>query len=81
MRMRVLLFARAKDLAGAASLTLELPPGATVAGLRQALAAAYPRLGEFLPRCAVAVGGEVAPDETPLAEGDEAALLPPVSGG
>ena len=81
MRVRVLLFARARDLAGTASLSLELPDGATVADLRGTLAAAYPRLGEFLPRCAAAVGGEVASDELVLAEGVEAALLPPVSGG
>ena len=81
MRVRVLLFARAKDLAGAASLALELPDGATVAGLRRALAMTYTRLGEFLPRCAAAVGGEVASDETALAEGAEVAFLPPVSGG
>ncbi len=56
MRVRVLLFARAKDLAGTASMEVELPDGATVAGLRGSLSRAYPRLGEFLPRCAVAVG-------------------------
>lgn len=81
MRVRVLLFARARDLAGAASAGLELPEGATVAVLRAALAEAYPRLGEFLPLCAAAVGGEVASDETALADGAEVAVLPPVSGG
>lgn len=81
MIVRVLLFARAKDLAGTASMSLELPEGATVASLRQVLATMVPRLGDFLPRCAVAVGGEVASDETPLVEDAEVALLPPVSGG
>ena len=81
MRVRVLLFARARDLAGAASLVVELPDGATVAGLRGALATTYTRLGEFLPRCAAAVEGEVASDEIVLAEGVEVAFLPPVSGG
>jgi molybdopterin converting factor subunit 1 len=81
MRVRVLLFARAKDLAGTGSLTLELPEGATVAGLRHLLAATYPRLAQFLPRCAVAVGSEIASDEVTLAEDAEVALLPPVSGG
>ena len=81
MMVRVLLFARAKDLAGTASLSLELPEDATVGVLRWALAEKYPRLGEFLPRCAVALDGEVASDEAELVEGAEAALLPPVSGG
>ena len=81
MRVRVLLFARARDFAGTASMSLELPEGATVAGLRLSLAAACPRLGEFLPRCAVAVGGEFASDEAILKEDAEIAVLPPVSGG
>lgn len=81
MIVRILLFARAKELARVASMSLELPEGSTVAGLREALAATVPRLGEFLPRCAVAVGGELASDETALVEGAEVALLPPVSGG
>jgi molybdopterin converting factor subunit 1 len=81
MRVQVLLFARAKDLAGAATLALELPDGATVADLRAMLAVTYTRLGEFLPLCAAAVGGEVAADETALTEGAEVAFLPPVSGG
>lgn len=81
MIVRVLLFARAKDLAGVSSMALELPQGATVAVVREALSQAYPRLAEFQGRCAVAVGGEVVSDERALAEGDEVALLPPVSGG
>ena len=81
MRVRVLLFARARDLAGTASLVVELPGCATVAELRAKLTATYPRLGEFLPRCAAAVEGEVASDEIVLAEGVEVAFLPPVSGG
>ena len=81
MTVHVLLFARAKDLAGRSSVSLELPDGETVAGLRRALAEAYPRLAEFQARCAVAVGGELVGDETGLSEGAEVALLPPVSGG
>ena len=81
MIVRILLFARAKELAGVASMSLELPEGATVAELRAALTAMNARLGDFLPRCAVAVGGELASDETALAEGVEVAVLPPVSGG
>ena len=81
MNVRILLFARAKDLAGTALLTLELPEGATVAVLRERLSEAYPRLAKFQARCAVAVGGELVSEETPLTENAEVALLPPVSGG
>ncbi|MFO0926974.1 MAG: molybdopterin converting factor subunit 1 [Gemmataceae bacterium] len=81
MIVRVQLFARSRDLAGADAVTVELPAGATVAALRAALAAAYPRLSGLLARCAVAVDTEFARDEDSVQEGSEIALLPPVSGG
>jgi molybdopterin converting factor subunit 1 len=79
--MRVRLFARARDLVGADSLTLTLPPGATVADLRRRLGEAYPELTLLLARSALAVDGEFADDADPLPAGAEVALLPPVSGG
>ena len=81
MMCRVRLFARAKDLAGADAVTVDLPPGATVADLRHRLAEAYPKLAGLLSRCAVAVGGEFAEDSLTLPTCTELALLPPVSGG
>jgi molybdopterin converting factor subunit 1 len=81
MRCRVLLFARAQDLAGARSVTLEMPEGATVAELRRRLAAAQPALAALLERSALAVNGEFAGDDKVLASAAEIALLPPVSGG
>jgi molybdopterin synthase catalytic subunit len=81
MNVTVRLFARGRDLAGAASVSVSLPPGATVADLRRRLAAEHPALAALLPRCAVAVGGEFAGDAQPLTDEAEVALLPPVSGG
>jgi molybdopterin converting factor subunit 1 len=81
MTLRVHLFARARDLAGAASVAVDLPAGATVADLRRALAAAQPALAAFLGHCAVAVGDEFAADDVVLDAATEVALLPPVSGG
>ena len=81
MTLTVQLFARARDLAGAAALNVELPTGATVGDLRRALAVAAPALTPLLPRCAVAVSGDFAEDERKLAATDEVAVLPPVSGG
>ncbi len=79
--VKVLLFARARDLAAADAVDVELPAGATVADLRRALAAAHPRLAGLLGRSAFAVGDDFADDATPLAPGAVVALLPPVSGG
>jgi molybdopterin converting factor subunit 1 len=81
MTVRVLLFARAAELAGASQTTVDLAEGATVADLRSRLGESYPRLAPFLPRCAVALGGELARDDQALTAGAEVALLPPVSGG
>jgi molybdopterin converting factor subunit 1 len=81
MTVRVRLFARAKDLAGADAVAVTLPPGATVADLRRRLVADHPALAALLSRCAVAVAGEFAEDSLTLTAGAEVALLPPVSGG
>jgi molybdopterin converting factor subunit 1 len=79
--MKVLLFARARDLAGADAVEIDLPPGATGAGVRRALAARYPRLGPLVQRCALAVDDEFAEDDTVVPPTAVVALLPPVSGG
>ncbi len=81
MKLHVRLFARARDLAGADHVAVELPAGATVADLRARLVAQYTRLAELAKRCAVAVDAEFAGDEDVLKDGAEIALLPPVSGG
>ena len=80
MKVRAWLFAVYRDWAGRDRLELELAPGATVA---DAVAAArrFPGL-ERLPAAPVVAVNEVyAAPEAPLADGDELALLPPVSGG
>jgi molybdopterin converting factor subunit 1 len=81
MTVDVLLFARARDLAGAASVRLDLPAGATVADLRRALAVAHPGLAGVLAHCAIAVNNDFAEDNRVLSSPCEVALLPPVSGG
>jgi molybdopterin converting factor small subunit len=81
MKVQVRLFARARDLAGADTVVVELPEGATVGDVRRRLAAAYPALAGLLERSALAVGDEFAEDTRRLPVAAEIALLPPVSGG
>lgn len=81
MTVTVRLFARARDLAGADRVTVELPPDATAGDLRCQLAARVPALAGLLARSALAVGGEFAEDEQRLSADAEIAVLPPVSGG
>jgi molybdopterin converting factor subunit 1 len=78
----VRLFAILRDRAGRDSIELRLPDGATVADALRALSEA-PGLADPLARLTVrmAVNREYADTDTPLASGDELALVPPVSGG
>ena len=79
--MKVMFFARARELAGAGEANVDLPVGATVAHLRVELIRLYPALGALLPRCAIAVDDDYANDDRVLATESMIALLPPVSGG
>lgn len=81
MILHVRLFARARDLAGADTVRIELPDGATVADLRYFLVAHYPALAGLSERSALAVDNDFAEDSRVLTANDEIALLPPVSGG
>jgi len=77
--MEVRLFGAAAEKASARSL--RVPGPTTVAELLVLLAEQVPQLGDLLPRCMVAVNRVYAGPETPLREGDEVAVIPPVSGG
>ncbi|MDE2573479.1 MAG: MoaD/ThiS family protein, partial [bacterium] len=81
MRVRIVAFARARDLFGRGECELEVASGATIATVRGALVERAPRLGELGASLRLARNGSVAGEGEPLCEGDEVALLPPVSGG
>lgn len=80
MRIRTLLFAIYRDLAGTGELELELPNGATAADLVRQLRARE-GLSRIPAEPAIAVNQTYASLSTPLFDGDEVALLPPVAGG
>ncbi len=81
MIVQVLYFAQARERAGRASETLEIPGGARLAQAVEAIRAAHPDLAPLWAHLAVAVDGVLAPADAPLRDGAEIALLPPVSGG
>ena len=81
MRVKVLFFAAAREEAGSRELALELPGGATAGSLLDLLVQRFPGLLPLLPALQLAVNQAYAPHDTPLAEGDEVALIPPISGG
>jgi molybdopterin converting factor subunit 1 len=81
MRVEVCLFARARELYGGASATLELPPGSTADDCFAAVCADAPALDKMRPSLLLAVNESYAGWDAVLAEGDEVAFIPPVSGG
>jgi len=81
MRVQVVIFGILKDLVGSSEAQLELATGATAGDLWTALQAQTPGLARFQKSVAVAVNQHYAEPGTLLHEGDEVALLPPVSGG
>lgn len=81
MRIRLLAFASAREALGVPQLEIELPDGSRLDDLRRTLEAAHGGLATLWPRLAVAVDGELARDNPALGDGQEVALLPPVSGG
>lgn len=81
MRVTVRLFAQLRDITGAAELIRDVSPPATAQTLWESLVAEQPRLAEHGRAVSVAVNTEYARMGTSLADGDEVAFLPPVSGG
>ncbi len=80
MRIRLLLFAQFRDIAGANEVDLNLPDGATVGDLVRQLRGEA-RWAHLSKAPAVAVNRAYAPLTVQLADGDEVALIPPVAGG
>ena len=81
MRVTLRYFAIVRETLGRAEEEREVPAGTTAGGLFDLLAAEEPRLGGMKRATMVMVNQEYASADQPLAEGDEVALIPPVSGG
>jgi molybdopterin synthase catalytic subunit len=81
IRVRIRLFAMQRIHAGARELRLELPLGATIEDAWTAAVGAVPALAPGRPTLRFAVNGAYAEPSTALADGDEVAAIPPVSGG
>jgi MoaD family protein len=77
--VRVRLFAVLRELAGTSRAEVA---GRSVGEVADALTAAHgPRFGQIVGVSSFVVNGERATRETVVADGDEVAILPPVSGG
>ncbi len=69
LRLRVRLFAAAKERAGRSEIDVELPVDATVTRLRTALGSEWPALAPLLPTALIAVDEEYAGDQTVIRPG------------
>lgn len=84
--VKVLLFGGMRDAlhAGHIEITVVYPAAqatACVADLLEACRAQFPAAAPWLPHLRVAVNHEYATPQTPIKEGDEVALIPPIAGG
>jgi len=81
VRITMRYFAQCRGLAGCDDESFELPARTDVAAVWAAVAARHAALVGLLPHCRLAVREAFARGAVELAEGDELAVIPPVSGG
>ena len=77
----ILLFSVLKQKVGAGSLRLDLETPSTGADLLDQLEAQYPVVRDYRSVLRLAVNQEYVSEQVTLSEGDEIALITPVSGG
>jgi molybdopterin synthase catalytic subunit/molybdopterin converting factor small subunit len=81
VRVRIRLFAMQRELAGTRGVEVALPAGSTIDDAWAALVERFPILAPGRAALRFARNGGYAPPETELGDGDEVAMIPPVSGG
>jgi molybdopterin synthase catalytic subunit len=79
--VRARLFARLRELAGTDAETVEVPAGSTVSGVYDAVRRLHPGLDADRNAVRAALNQEFADWDAAVADGDEVAFIPPVSGG
>ena len=80
MKVNVRLFASYREVVGAGQVLLDLPAGATVRDAVAELRRQHPRLSE-IPELVIAKNRDYVGLDEAIGDGDELALIPPVSGG
>jgi len=81
MKIRLRMFAILRERSGISEAEIELAEGATVAIAMEQVGRRFSTIVDLLPRTAAAVNLVYAKPMDRLHEGDELALIPPVSGG
>ena len=81
MTITVRLFSVLRETAGTDRVTLDVPPGIRTGEVVRRVCAQFPALDPFAPIIRTAVNDDWAPADQVVEDGDELALLSPVSGG
>jgi molybdopterin converting factor subunit 1 len=81
MIVRVKLFAAARELAQADTLSIDVPAGTTISQLRFAISKAAPGLEKLMSHSLWAIDSEYVHDDKQLDHNADVAMIPPVSGG
>ena len=79
--VRARLFARLREQAGTDTENVELPNGSTVGDVYEAIQKLHPGLHAEYGAVRVALNQEFTEWDSKVADGDEVAFIPPVSGG
>lgn len=81
MKIKVKFFASYREIAGQPEVLMEVKEGTTLREFMGDLRRKYPRLRGLTDTIIASVNKRYARDDLMLKDGDEVALLPPVSGG
>lgn len=81
IKIRLKLFSVAKDLAGFDEKVIEVPTGSPSDSIFGYLIQQNPKFERWKPSLRIAVNMEYVDKTKVLCEGDEVAVIPPVSGG
>jgi len=81
VRVRVLFFGVVREIVGLGEDTVEVPDGSRLDTILTSFTARFPRLKAMAPSIVLALNQQFSPLSAAVNDGDEVALLPPVSGG
>lgn len=81
IRLNVKFFASARDAVGQKNVEIEVDKNMTVEKLLDHLMEKYGGLADLKKQLIIAVNKDTVPKNRRLEDGDEVAVLPPVSGG
>ena len=81
MKVKVKYFAVCREMFNRDEEEMELPDGSVLMDILKRLEEEWPEIPEYYQVMQMSVNWEYATERTKLSDGDEIALIPPVTGG